>query len=356
MTQLSAAEVGPPLISIVVPALNEAANVPGLVERYRDLLRAHPDCKFELVLVDDGSTDGTADLLMRSVSDADHVTAIRLSRSFGSHYAISAGLAECHGDAAIVLGADLQEPPELISDFISNWETGSDVVWGVRRSRVGRSRLDELASTTFSWLFTRFANLANYPPEGPSGVLIDRIVVDEVVRLPERNRNTLALIAWLGFDQTQVYYDQQERVHGASRWTKRKMIKLALDSLIQFSSTPLRVCSAAGLILAGLGALYALILVVRSLMGVNTPAGWPTVLVVVLIVGGTQLAMIGIMGEYLWRGVEESRNRPLYVVRDILHSDPQDRGSPVPTHGRRRSSATRFPIQTTRPAEEETPT
>lgn len=356
MTLSNSAAVGAPLISIVVPALNEAANVPGLVERYWDLPRAHPEYRFELVLVDDGSTDGTTDLLMQSVSASDHVTAIRLSRSFGSHYAISAGLAQCSGDAAIVLGADLQEPPELITDFLSNWEAGSDVVWGVRRSRVGRSRLDELASTTFSWLFTRFANLANYPPEGPSGVLIDRIVVDEVVRLPERNRNTLALIAWLGFEQTQVYYDQQERVHGASRWTKRKMIKLALDSLIQFSSTPLRVCSAAGLTIAALGALYAVILVVRSLMGVSTPAGWPTVLVVVLIVGGTQLAMVGIMGEYLWRGVEESRNRPLFVVREIFSSDSHDSTPTGPTHGRRRSTAAGFPAQTTHPTEEGTPT
>jgi dolichol-phosphate mannosyltransferase len=345
----------PPLISIVVPALNEAANVPGLVDRYRQLPLAHPAYRFELVLVDDGSTDGTADLLMRSVSRTDKVTTIQLSRSFGSHYAISAGLEACNGDAAIVLGADLQEPPELIADFIAQWETGSDVVWGVRRSRVGRSRVDELASTTFSWLFTRFADLANYPPEGPSGVLLDRIVIDEVVRLPERNRNTLALIAWLGFDQTQVYYDQQERVHGASRWTKRKMIKLALDSLIQFSSTPLRVCSAAGLTLAGLGALYAVILVVRSLAGVSTPAGWPTVLVVVLIVGGTQLAMIGIMGEYLWRGVEESRGRPLFVVRDIRHSDPLAKVASAPVRGRRPAAVSGRPKLTVQPTEEETP-
>lgn len=330
----------------MVPALDEIDNVPGLVARYREIVKSKAQYRFELVLVDDGSTDGTATELIDSVTSEDAVTAVRLSRSFGSHYAISAGLDQCVGDCAIVLGADLQEPMDLIADFIGSWEAGSDVVWGIRRSRVGRSRMNEYASLTFSWLFTRFANLANYPPEGPSGMLLDRVVIDEVVRLPERNRNIFALIAWLGFTQTRVAYDQQERAIGRSRWTKRKMLKLALDSFIQFSSAPLRICSATGLIVAGLGGLYAAILVIRSLLGVSTPAGWPTVIVVVLVVCGTQLAMIGIMGEYLWRAVEESRGRPLFVVRDVLPCDAGEPNSLRPRHGRRlQTAATESPTQ-----------
>jgi polyisoprenyl-phosphate glycosyltransferase len=305
------------LVSIVVPALNESENVPGLLKRFGEFSVHQPEYDFELVLIDDGSTDGTADRLMELAPAGSRVTAIRLSRSFGSHYAISAGLARCAGDCAVVFGADLQEPPSLLADFLNNWEEGSDVVWGVRRTRTGRSAALELASKAFTASFTRYAGLANYPPEGPSGVLLDRCVIEEVGRLPERNRNILALIAWLGFTQTRVEYDQEARRHGASRWTRRKMIKLAIDSWIQFTSLPLRLSSFVGVSVAFLGILYALFLVIRSLVGVSTPAGWATVIVLVLVLGGTQLTMVGVMGEYLWRSVEESRGRPLYVVRDV---------------------------------------
>lgn len=305
------------LVSIVVPALNEADNVPGLVERFGELARTHEQYDFELVLVDDGSTDGTADLLLEHADPAFRTVAVRLARRFGSHYAISAGLAESRGDCAVVLGADLQEPPSLIEDFLREWEGGSQVVWGVRRTRAGRSWAQEAFSRAFSLLFTRYAQLENYPPEGPSGVLLDRLVIDELAKMPEHNRNVLALIAWLGFTQTRVDYDQLARQHGQSRWTRRRMIQLAVDSLIQFSSMPLRVCTFAGLGVALLGLLYAIFLVVRVLAGVETPPGWSTVLVVVLLLGGMQLTVVGVIGEYLWRAVEETRARPLFVVRDV---------------------------------------
>lgn len=312
-----------PLVSVVVPALNEADNVPGLLKRYGQFSIEHPGYDFELILVDDGSTDGTADRLMELAPPEEKITVIRLARSFGSHYAISAGFNRAAGDCAVVFGADLQEPPSLLADFLSGWENGSDVVWGIRRTRTGRSMMAEVTSKSFSVIFTRFANLANYPPEGPSGVLLDRGVIDEVVQLPERNRNVLALIAWLGFTQTRVEYDQEPRRHGQSRWTRSKMIKLAVDSLLQFSSMPLRTCVYSGLTVAAAGIVYALVLVVRALIGVSTPSGWPTVLVVLLLLGGMQLILIGVMGEYLWRAVEEVRSRPLYVVRDVHTNDGQ---------------------------------
>jgi dolichol-phosphate mannosyltransferase len=307
------------LVSIVIPALNEVDNVPAVLERMVELGSTFPAYDFELVLVDDGSSDGTAE---RTIADAPlelPVTVVQLSRSFGSHQAITAGLRRTTGECAIVLGADIQEPPELIADFLSNWEQGSDVVWGVRRTRV-RSWRSELPSKVFSYLFTRYADLADYPPEGPSGMLIDRAVLDELNRLEESNRNVMALVAWLGFHQTRVLYDQLPRQHGESRWTRRKMVKLAVDSLVQFSSMPLRACTFSGLAVAAMGLVYATILVVRSLLGVTTPSGWPTILVVVLVLGGIQLTVIGVMGEYVWRAVEETRRRPLYVVRGVTQS------------------------------------
>lgn len=321
-------EVARRLVSIVVPALDEYDNVPGLLERFAALAAAHAEHDFELVLVDDGSVDGTADRLVELAGDDQRVTAIRLSRRFGSHYAISAGLEACAGDAAIVLGADLQEPPELIADFLDGWQGGSDVVWGVRRTRTGRSLATEVFSRTFSLLFTRYAKLENYPAEGPSGVLLARPVIDALVQMPERNRNVLALIAWLGFTQTRVDYDQVARAHGQSRWTRRRMLQLAVDSLIQFSSMPLRFCTFSGIGVAVVGLVYALFLVVRALLGVQTPPGWSTVLVVVLLLGGVQLTVVGVIGEYLWRAVEETRARPLFVVRDVRRVGPDHEPGP----------------------------
>lgn len=325
-----------PMVSVVVPAFNEAENISLLLTAYRQFAEAHPEYTFELFVVDDGSTDGTADYVCGRASPADRVTVVQLARNFGSHCAISAGLAQCTGECAVVFGADLQEPPSLLGDFLAHWEQGSDIVWGVRRSRVGRTALHEMASKSFSTGFARYANLANYPPEGPSGVLIDRCVIDEVGRLPERNRNVLALVSWLGFKQTRVNYDQLERRNGRTGWTRAKMVKLAVDSFIQFSSMPLRLCSFSGLLVAALGMIYAAVLVIRSIVGVPTPSGWPTVIVLVLFLGGMQLIVIGIMGEYLWRAVEESRGRPLYVIKAVRSPGREDLASTLsPRRGRR---------------------
>jgi polyisoprenyl-phosphate glycosyltransferase len=314
------------LVSVVIPALDEADNVPGLVARMGVLRNENPAFDFELVLVDDGSSDGTAALVQALAPPDLALTTIQLSRSFGSHQAITAGLRVCSGDCAIVLGADGQEPTSLVTHFLDAWTAGSDVVWGIRRTRT-RSWRSELPSKVFSYLFKRYADLANYPPEGPSGMLADRAVIDEVNKLEESNRNVLALVAWLGYHQTRVPYDQLPREHGTTHWTRRKMVKLAVDSLIQFSSMPLRLCTFTGLAVGALGALYALFLLVRAFAGVHTPSGWPTILVVVLVLGGIQLTVIGIMGEYLWRAVEEVRRRPNYVVREVLQRAPESERS-----------------------------
>jgi glycosyltransferase involved in cell wall biosynthesis len=307
------------LVSIVVPALDEYDNVPAVLDRMVELGELHPAYDFELVLVDDGSSDGTAERALADSPPGARLTVVQLSRSFGSHQAITAGLRRTSGACAIVLGADIQEPSELITEFLATWEQGSDVVWGVRKTRVGSWR-SAIPSRLFSYMFTKYADLANYPPEGPSGMLVDRAVLDELNRLEESNRNVMALVAWLGFRQTRVLYDQLPRRHGRSSWTRRKMVKLAVDSLVQFSSMPLRACTFTGLGVAALGMIYATTLVVRSLIGVPTPSGWPTLLVVVLVLGGIQLMVIGVMGEYMWRAVEETRRRPLYVVRGVTHS------------------------------------
>jgi dolichol-phosphate mannosyltransferase len=314
----------PKLISVVVPALDEQDNVQGILELMTelDILLSHQaGYLLELVLVDDGSSDSTCSKLLQAAPQGLLLTVVELSRTFGSHQAISAGLRHARGDCAMVVGADRQEPLALLVEFVREWEQGHEVVWGVRRAR-SRSWRSELPSRGFSYLFSRFASLENYPPEGPSGLLVDRCVIDALNEMPEHNRNVLALVAWLGFRQTQVRYDQLPRLHGESRWTRKKMLKLAVDSLIQFSSMPLRLCTFSGLGVAGAGLVYAILLVLRALSGASTPAGWPTLLVVILVLGGIQLTVVGVMGEYLWRAVEEVRRRPLYVVRNVT-TDPR---------------------------------
>ena len=321
-TMSDMSELAPPCrrkVSLVVPALNEAENVPSLVDRMRRLSKAHPDYDFELVLVDDGSSDGTGTLLLATVPIDLPTVVVELSRNFGPHQAITAGLHHVSGDCAIVLGADAQEPLALVDDFLRNWAEGYDVVWGVRRTRT-RRWTSEAPSKFFSHAFSRWSNLASYPAEGPSGMLVDRRVIDDVNALGEHNRNIMALVAWLGYQQTRVAYDQSPRAYGRSSWTVPKMVKLAADSLLAFSATPLRAASLAGIVSAFVGVLYAIVLVVRALMGVSTPSGWPTILIVVLFLGGAQLTVIGIMGEYVWRIADEVRGRPLFVVRQVQRS------------------------------------
>ncbi len=323
-----------PLLTVIIPALNEREGIPALLARYRHLRAQQPEYAFELVLIDDGSTDGTSEAMLAEAAESDHVTVVTLSRNFGAHYAISAGLRYCHGDAAFILGADLPEPDSFIQDCLTQWRAGSDVVWGIRRSRVERGLAYRTLSRAFSFLFSRLAKLPDYPAEGPSGALIDRVVIDAVVSMPEHNRNVLALVAWVGFKQTRVSFEPADRQYGESRWTRRKVLGLAVDSMVQFSSLPLRLCTGIGLAVAAGGFLYALVLVVRAVLGVQTPEGWATLLVVVLILSGTNLALLGVMGEYLWRAVEESRGRPLYVVGGVraVRSGPQPL---TPVRGRR---------------------
>ena len=310
------------LVSIVVPVLNEEENASALVERLGVWRSTNPDYDFELVVVDDGSVDGTVQTLQAAIGADDGFCVVTLSRNFGAHYATSAALQFVRGDCAIVLGADLQEPIDLVERFLAEWEHGHDIVWGVREERSAKRGLGLLFSKTFSALFHRYSDLRSYPAEGPSGVLCDRTVIDAVLQMEERNRNVLGLIAWVGFNQTSVRYHQLPRRAGSTKWTRRRMVKLAVDSFVQFSTAPLRLMTVIGLVLAAMGALYAVFLVLRILFGADPAEGWTTIMVAVLVIGGLQLMMLGVVAEYLWRGVDEARRRPLFIVRSVHDQRP----------------------------------
>jgi dolichol-phosphate mannosyltransferase len=306
-----------PLVSLVVPAFNEAENVLGLVELVRQITAAHPDHRFELVLVDDGSSDGTPGLLVAALTGSG-VTArvVTLSRNFGSHAAITAGFRAARGDCALTLSADLQEPLEVIGRFLATWEAGHDVVWGVRTTRSVPKGVGNAMSRAFSRWFHRWSTIPTYPAEGPSIVLVSRAILDVVNGMPEANRNIFGLVAWAGFDQATVGYEQLARPAGKSKWTNAKKIKLVVDSFVEFSQAPARVAGYLGAVMCVLASLLALVGILTAVF-TDGVAGFWFLGAGVLLTGGLNLGFLSVMGEYVWRAGDDARQRPIYVVRSV---------------------------------------
>ena len=319
MTDAHALQPARQRVSLVIPMYNEEENIPRLIDRFDELVNLNPEAELELVAVDDGSIDTTVPTLLKTVGVDHRYTIVELARNFGSHQAVSAGLDHSTGDCAIVLGADLQEPVDLPARFLNEWRAGFDVVWGIRQTRAKKG-IGTLFSKLFSTLFHRYSEIKTYPVEGPSGVLVSREVLHQLRSLPERNRNVYGLIAWLGFPSTEVRYEQAPRVAGTSKWNRRKLVRLAVDSFVEFSSAPLKAATIIGASIAAIGFIYAVVLALRSIMVGTAPEGWTTVTVLLLVLGGVQLLMLGIVGEYLWRTTDEARRRPVYVVRSVRKS------------------------------------
>jgi dolichol-phosphate mannosyltransferase len=253
---------------------------------------------------------------------------VRLSRNFGSHAAITAGLALARGDCALTLSTDLQEPLSAIGEFLAEWRAGADVVWGIRRTRAVPRGVGNVLSRVFSRVFHRLSEIPAYPKEGPAQVLVSRAVIDVVNTMPERNRNVFGIIAWVGFEQATVAFEQLPRPAGTSKWTTAKKIRLLIDSFVEFSPVPFLYTTVTGLGLAGIGLLGGCaFLLART-------AGWGLVLAAVFFLGGLQLAAIGCFGEYLWRAGDDARQRPLYVLRGVQDVGDTARRVAVAAHQR----------------------
>jgi dolichol-phosphate mannosyltransferase len=245
------------------------------------------------------------------------VTALRFPRNFGSHVAIAAGIDYSQGDAAVIMAADLQDPPSLIKEFVVRWREGFDVVWGARSGR-DDGKLKAWAMNRFYSLVRRIA-IPSYPKGGTgSFCLITKPVMDAFRQMNERNRLTFGLIAWAGFRETQVPYHRPRRLVGASSWTLSKMLKAAVDTFVSFSFLPIRAISYFGLLVSALSFLFGFYVLVNKLAFGAHVEGWTSVMLAVLVLGGVQLVMIGVLGEYLWRALDEARGRPLYIVERTL--------------------------------------
>lgn len=305
-----------PLLSLVIPAYNEVDSAGDIADFYRDILAAHPDVDFELIVVDDGSTDGTREALMDSLHGVGAARIVSLSRNFGSHAGLSAGFAHARGDAALTLSADRQEPLEAIGDFIAQWRDGADIVWGLRAVRAVKKGVGESFAKTFSRIYGANSDVPNYPQEGPSQILVARPVLDALNAMPELNRNVLAMAAWVGFDQRKIFFEQLPRPHGVSKWTTKRKMKLVVDSFVEFSHAPVEWVAWGGLLIGGLGALSLLLALVLAFF---QPFGAAVALLsgLILAVGGMVLVGIGVLGEYVWRAGDDARRRPVFIVRSI---------------------------------------
>ncbi|MGH7915209.1 MAG: glycosyltransferase family 2 protein [Candidatus Binataceae bacterium] len=308
------AEVSPKL-SIIVPMFNEAP----VLDRLFGRLAAVMDrlgLSYEIVVIDDGSTDETLAALLEHRARNPAIKVLSLSRTFGKDIALSAGLDYARGRAVVPLDADLQDPPELIEQMVTLWREGYDVIYATRKLRPGDTWLKR---TTAHFFYRIFEAIADVPIPRDTGDfrLLDRRVVDVMIRLPERTRFMKGLFAWVGFKQTAIYYEREERQAGGTKWNYWRLWNFAMDGITSFSSFPLMVWSYFGFVISGFAFLYAVVLAVRKLLNDVDVPGYTSLMVVVLFLGGIQLITLGILGEYMGRVYNEVKGRPLYVVRDL---------------------------------------
>ena len=302
-------------LSCVVPCYNEAANLELLLPLLRaQLARLAP--QWEIILVDDGSTDATAQR-MTEWTRTPGVRALLLSRNFGKEAALCAGLEAAHGDAVVMLDSDMQHPPALLETFVRHWSAGADVVYAVRAHRDDESTFKRVGTEWFYNLINRGERF-RMPPGAGDFRLMDRCVVDALMRLPERNRFMKGLYAWVGFESVAVPYVPEERAHGTSHFSKRRLVGLGLAGLTAFSVWPLRTVIAMGTVLALAALGYGAYLTVMYLLHGHDVSGWTTIGVSLMLFAGIQLLSLGVVAEYVGRIYEEVKGRPLYLVKRDL--------------------------------------
>ena len=310
-----------PLLSIVVPVKDEENGIRPFVERVSEILNGIAGKQgWEILFVDDGSSDETIAAIAAAHFREPRVRAISLSRNFGKEAAISAGLEHARGQAVVPMDVDMQDPPEVLVEMVAKWREGYEMVFGVRRNRASDSALKRHTAGLY-YRAHNWVSSDKIPENAGDFRLLDRKVVDAIRTLPERNRFMKGLFAWAGFRQTAVEYDRVERNVGASKFNYWKLWTLALDGITAASTAPLRVWSYVGAIIAFFAMCYAVFITSRTLLfGVDMP-GYASIMVSVLVLGGVQLISLGILGEYVGRILTETKQRPLYVIRDRIGFD-----------------------------------
>lgn len=303
------------VISVVVPVFNEIEVVDAFYERITAVFESLPDLDHELLFVDDGSSDGSFERLSEFANADPAVRILKFSRNFGHQIAITAGIDHARGDAVVVIDADLQDPPEVITDFVAKWREGYDVVYGVRTDRDGETAGKLLTARVFYRILRRFTNV-EIPVDVGDFRLMSKPAADQFRRLREKDRFVRGLVSWLGFRQTGVPYAREARLAGETKYPYRKMVKFAIDGITSFSNAPLKLASWLGYLASILAFAYLVNVFVQKLMG-GTVQGWATIMVALLFFGGVQLICLGIIGEYIGRIFNEIKPRPMYIVEEF---------------------------------------
>ncbi|NBU71573.1 MAG: glycosyltransferase [Bacteroidetes bacterium] len=309
------------LLSLIIPCFNENKNLPALADALTKLRSQLPETiRLELVIIDDGSEDETASSARKLASEQVKIgdwQILKLSRNFGKEAALLAGLDNCSGDACVLMDADLQDPPELIPTLVKHWQNDAEVVNAVRSQRQGDSLLKQLSAFWFYRLFKATSHL-DVRLDASDFRLLDRVVINAICACRERVRFSKGFIAWAGFRQVNVAYVRPSRKSGCSTWGLWKLWNYALDGLFSFSSAPLRVWTYIGFTIALLSVSYTVLIVLRALMGgINVP-GYASIVAILTFLGGMQMIGIGLIGEYIGRIYLESKQRPIYLIRDHL--------------------------------------
>jgi dolichol-phosphate mannosyltransferase len=307
-----------PKLSYIIPCYFNELNIPVTsAELIKNENLFDDDISFEYVLIDDGSKDGTLNELKKfRISYPDKVKIIKLSGNFGSYNAILAGMKYATGDCNVILAADLQDPPELIPKMLTYWRNGIKLVIANRQARE-ESLIQRILSNIYHYLIKKLA-IRNIPSGGYDMVLFDKILREEVVKINEKNTNQIYLLSWLQYDYMSIPYKRKKRELGVSRWTSRKKIKLFIDSFVSFSFFPIRFISFCGLLFGLLSFLWGGWVLIAKITGLIPVQGWATLMAVLLFVSAFQMIAIGILGEYLWRTLDEVRGRPQYVVEEVF--------------------------------------
>lgn len=312
-------------LSVVMPAFNEAEVLPHFHDRLSAVLQTLP-LQAEIIYVNDGSKDDTLEVLRTLAANDRRVAIVSLSRNFGKEIALTAGLDHARGDAVVVIDADLQDPPELIPEMIRRWREGYDVVYAQRTARDGESGLKKLTAFAFYRLIQN-AGRVRIPRDTGDFRLLSRRAIVALGKLREQHRFMKGLFAWIGYPQVAVPYRREKRRAGMTKWNYWRLWNFALEGITSFTTAPLKIATYLGLVTALAAFAYAVLIIYKTLMFGEPVRGYPSLMVVVLFLGGVQLITTGILGEYIGRMFDETKNRPLYLVQEY---HPADDARPVP--------------------------
>ena len=303
------------LISVLIPAYNEEEVLDMLMERLSKLAADQPKYSWEFMFVNDGSRDRTLEIIKQYAERDTRVSYINLSRNFGKETAMIAGFDHVRGDAVVNIDADLQDPPELIPQMIKYWEDGYDDVFARRRSRAGESFVKKLTSQVYYKVLQRSTRIPIQIDTGDFR-LLNRRCIDALKQFRESERYTKGMFSWIGYKKKEILYDRDPRAAGTTKWNYGKLVNLAIDGITSFTTAPLRVSTYVGFVVSVVAFVYILYLLIRPLFGVPTGGGYSSMMAAILFLGGVQLLSLGIIGEYIGRIFNETKNRPLYFVEE----------------------------------------